>query len=46
MKFKFDSGLFKSDKMKAPWMAHRELELIHKISGDPLKKPSKITDYA
>ena len=46
MKFKFESGLLSFDKMNDPWMDHRESELIHKISGDPLKNPSKITDYA
>lgn len=46
MKFKFDSGLLSFEKMSDAWTAHRELELIHKTSGDPLKKPSKITDYA
>ena len=45
MKFKFDSGLLSFEKMSDAWTAHRELVLIHKTSGDPLKKPSKITDY-
>ena len=44
MKYKFDSGLLNFDKMNDAWISHRELELIHKTSGDPLKKPSKITD--
>ena len=44
MKFKFDSGLLNFEKMSEAWTAHRELILIHKTSGDPLKKPSKITD--
>ena len=45
MKFKFDSGLLSFEKMSDAWTAHRKLELIYKISGDPLKKPFKITDY-
>ena len=45
MKFKFDSGLLSFEKMSDDWRTHRELQLIHKISGDPLKKPFKITDY-
>ena len=32
--------------MSDVWTDHRELELTHKTSGAPLKKPSKITDYA
>ena len=43
--FKFNSGLLNFEKMSDAWTAHRELVLIHKTSGDPLKKPSKITDY-
>ncbi len=46
LEFKFDSGLLNFEKMSDAWKVHRELELIQKISGDPLKKPSKITDYA
>ena len=46
LEYKFDSGLLSFEKMSDAWTAHRELVLIHKISGDPLKKPSKITDYA
>jgi len=42
---KFNSGLLNFEKMSDAWTAHRELVLIHKTSGDPLKKPSKITDY-
>ena len=45
MDFKFNSGLLNFEKMSDAWTAHRELVLIHKTSGDPLKKPSKITDY-
>ena len=45
MKFKFDSGLLSFKKMSDAWTAHRELVLIHKTSGGPLKKPSKILDY-
>ena len=45
MKLKFYSGLLSFEKMSDTWTEHRELELIHKTSGDPLKKPSKITDY-
>ena len=43
--FKINSGLLNFEKMSDAWTAHRELVLIHKTSGDPLKKPSKITDY-
>ena len=43
--FKFNSGLLNFEKMSDAWTAYRELELNHKSSGDPLKKPSKITDY-
>ena len=43
--FKFNSGLLNFEKMSDAWMAHREFVLIHKTSGDPPKKPSKITDY-
>ena len=43
--FKFNSGLLNFEKMSDAWTAHRELVLIHKTSGDPLKKPFKITDY-
>ena len=43
--FKFNSGLLNFEKMSDAWTAHRELVSIHKTSGDPLKKPSKITDY-
>ena len=43
--FKFNSGLLNFEKMSDAWTAHWELVLIHKTSGDPLKKPSKITDY-
>ena len=43
--FKFNSGLLNFKKMSDASTAHRELVLIHKISGDPLKKPSKIIDY-
>ena len=45
LEFKFASGLLNFEKMSDAWTVHRELELIHKISGEPLKKPSKITDY-
>ena len=43
--FKFNSGLLNFEKMSDAWTSHQELVLIRKISGDPLKKPSKITDY-
>ena len=43
--FKFNSGLLNFEKMSDAWTAYRELVLIHKSSGGPLKKPSKITDY-
>ena len=42
---KFNSGLLNFEKMSDAWTAHRELVLNQKTSGDPLKKPSKITDY-
>ena len=45
LEFKFDWGLLNFEKMSDAWMADRELVLIHKTSGDPLKKPSKIIDY-
>ncbi len=45
LEYKFDSGLLNFEKMSDAWMAHQELVLIHKTSGDPFKKPSKITDY-
>ena len=45
LEYKFDSRLLNFEKMSDAWRAHRELVLIHKTSGDPLKKPSKITDY-
>ena len=43
--FKFNSGLLNFEKMSDAWTANRKLVIIHKASGDPLKKPSKITDY-
>ena len=43
--FKFYSGLLNFEKMSDAWTAHRDLLLIQKTIGDPLKKPSKITDY-
>ena len=43
--FKFNSGLLNFEKMSDAWTAYRELVLILKSSGGPLKKPSKITDY-
>ena len=45
LNFKFESELLSLEKMSDAWTAHRELVLFHKTSGDPLKKPSKITDY-
>ena len=42
---KFNSGLLNFEKMSDAWTAYRELVLIYKTSGDPFKKPSKITDY-
>ena len=44
--FKFNSGLLNFEKMSDAWTAHRELVLIHKTSGDSLKKPSEIKDYS
>ena len=43
--FKLNSGLLTFEKMSDAWTAPRELVLIHKTSGDPLKKPSYITDF-
>ncbi len=45
LEYKFDSGLLNFEKMSDAWTAHRELEFTHIFSGEPLKKPSKITDY-
>jgi len=46
LEYKFDSGLLNFEKMSDAWTVHRELEFTQKISGEPLKKPSKIKDYA